>query len=102
MPMNLQGSKATYCTALAQVKKTLLPASPVLAAVLALALLGVGAQLEVFRSLDRLHALGLALCALEFKYDLLGGLGLLVEDRLRLAAKAGLLLVVPALALGAE
>ena len=53
----------------------------------------------MLRALDRLHALGLALGALELEDDLLRRLSLLVEHRFRLAAEAGLLLVVAALAL---
>merc|ERR1719157_64978 len=74
--------------------------SPVLATVLVLALLRVRAQLEVLGALDGLHPLGLALAALQLQDDLLGGLGLLVEDGLRLAAEALLLLLVAAVALG--
>merc|ERR1719453_2835697 len=76
--------------------------SAVLAAILALAFLGVRAQLEMLGALDGLHALGLALGALELQHDFLGSLGLLVEDRLGLSAEACLLLVVTALALGTE
>merc|ERR1719498_95889 len=73
--------------------------SAVLAAVLAAALLSASAQLEVLGPLDWLHPLGLALRALELQHNLLRRLRLLVEDRLRLAAEAGLLLVVAALPL---
>lgn len=46
--------------------------------------------------------LGLALCALESQDDLLGGLCLLVEDRLGLTTVTGLLSVVTTLTLGEE
>lgn len=46
--------------------------------------------------------LGLALCALESQNDLLGGLCLLVEDRLGLTTVTGLLTVVTTLTLGEE
>merc|ERR1719330_434810 len=68
--------------------------SPVLAAVLALALLRVRAQLEVLGPLDGLHALGLALGALKLQHDLFGRLSLLVEHRLGLSSEALLLLLV--------
>merc|ERR1719330_358896 len=68
--------------------------SPVLAAVLALALLRVRAQLEVLGPLDGLHALGLALGALKLQHDLLCRLGLLVEHGLGLSSEALLLLLV--------
>merc|ERR1740123_535438 len=73
--------------------------SAVLATILALALLGVGAKLEVLGPLDRFHALGLALGALEFQHDLLRGFCLLVEHRLRLPAKAFLFFLVTTIAL---
>ena len=73
---------------------------PVLAAVLAALALLLGTELEVLRPLDGLHPLRLALRALELQHDLLRRLRLLVEDGLRLTAKACLLLVVPPLALG--
>uniref|UniRef100_A0A7S2QWF5 Uncharacterized protein n=1 Tax=Lessardia elongata TaxID=210733 RepID=A0A7S2QWF5_9DINO len=77
--------------------------SSVLAAILtALALLGIGAKLEVFRPLDRLHSFSFALRALEFEDNLLGGLSFLVEDRLSLTTEACLLLVVTALALSTQ
>ena len=74
--------------------------SSVLAAILVLALLRVGAQLEVLGPLDGLHALGLALGALQLEHDLLGGLGLLVEDGLRLTSETLLLLLVSPVTLG--
>ncbi len=46
--------------------------------------------------------LGLALSALETKDDLLGGLGLLVEDGLGLTTVTALLSVVTALTLGEQ
>merc|ERR1719356_2404289 len=73
--------------------------SPILAAVLVLAFLRVRAQLEVLGALDGLHPLRLALGTLELEHDLLGGLRLLVEHGLRLAAEALLLLLVAAVAL---
>lgn len=54
----------------------------------------VTTQLEVLASLQRQLQLGLARVALETEHDLLGGLGLLVEDRLRLTTVTGLLSVV--------
>ena len=62
----------------------------------------VTAKLEVLAALEGELGLGLALRALEAQHDLLGRLGLLVEDGLRLASVSGLLAVVPALALGEE
>ena len=47
-------------------------------------------------------ALGLALDAFQTQHNLLGGLGLLVEDRLGLTTVTGLLAVVTALTLGEE
>lgn len=58
------------------------------------------AQFEVLRPLDAQLLLGLALLALEAQRNLLGGLGLLVEHRLGLAAETHLLLVVSPLPLG--
>ena len=46
--------------------------------------------------------LGLACCALQSQDNLLGGLGLLVEDRLGLTTVTGLLTVVTSLTLGEE
>lgn len=46
--------------------------------------------------------LGLAGCALQSQDNLLGGLGLLVEDRLGLTTVTGLLTVVTSLTLGEE
>ena len=57
-------------------------------------------QLEVLAALEAELGLGLAIRALEPEHDLLGRLGLFVEDGLRLAAVARLLAVVAALALG--
>lgn len=59
-------------------------------------------QLEVLAALQRQLALGLALDALHAEHDLLGGLGLLVEDGLGLTTVTGLLAVVTALTLGEE
>ena len=53
-------------------------------------------------SLQRQLLLGLALCALETQNDLLGSLGLLVEDRLGLTTITALLSVVTTLTLGSE
>lgn len=57
-------------------------------------------QLEVLATLERKLCLGLALCALQSQDDLLGGLGLLVEDRLCLTTVTGLLAIVTTLTLG--
>ena len=57
-------------------------------------------QLEVLAALEGELALGLALDALQTEDDLLGGLGLLVEDGLGLTTVTGLLAVVTALSLG--
>lgn len=62
----------------------------------------VTAQLEVLASLERQLRLGLALCALQSQHNLLGGLSLLVEDRLGLTTVTGLLAIVTALTLGEE
>jgi len=62
----------------------------------------VTTQLEMLASLERQLRLGLALCALQSQHDLLGCLGLLVEDRLRLTTITGLLAVVSALTLSEE
>lgn len=59
-------------------------------------------QLEVLAALQRQLALGLALNAFQTQHDLLGGLGLLVEDGLGLTTVTGLLAVVTALSLGEE
>lgn len=59
-------------------------------------------QLEVLASLQRQLLLGLALCALETQDDLLGSLGLLVEDRLGLTTITALLSVVTTLTLSGE
>lgn len=56
-------------------------------------------QLEVLAALEGQLGLGLALRALQSQHDLLGGLGLLVEDRLGLTTITGLLSVVTALTL---
>jgi hypothetical protein len=57
-------------------------------------------QLEVLAALESQLALGLALDAFQSQHNLLGGLGLLVEDRLSLTTVTGLLAVVTALSLG--
>ena len=62
----------------------------------ALALL-VTTDLEVLTALDGVHAHSLAGVALEAEHNLLGGLGLLVEDRLGLTTVTLLLAVVTAL-----
>jgi hypothetical protein len=54
----------------------------------------------VLATLESQLALGLALDALQSQHNLLGGLGLLVEDRLSLTTVTGLLAVVTALSLG--
>lgn len=59
-------------------------------------------QLEVLASLQRQLLLGLALRALKTQDDLLGSLGLLVEDRLGLTTITALLSVVTTLTLGSE
>jgi hypothetical protein len=66
---------------------------------LLLALLLVTAKLEVLAALDVDLVLLLALLALKTEHNLLGGLGLLVEDGLGLTTETGLLPVVTALAL---
>lgn len=53
-------------------------------------------------TLQRQLQLGLALDALQSQHNLLGGLGLLVEDRLGLTTITGLLSVVSSLSLGEE
>eukprot|EP00002_Diphylleia_rotans_P036792 TRINITY_DN815_c0_g1_i1.p1 TRINITY_DN815_c0_g1~~TRINITY_DN815_c0_g1_i1.p1 ORF type:complete len:182 (+),score=27.47 TRINITY_DN815_c0_g1_i1:167-712(+) len=69
--------------------------------VLALDLLLVG-ELEVLAALEGELLFVLALGALEAEHDLLGGLGLLVEDGLGLTSETALLAVVTALTLGEE
>ena len=59
-------------------------------------------QLEVLATLEGKLCLGLACCALQSQDNLLGGLGLLVEDRLGLTTVTGLLTVVTSLTLGEE
>ena len=59
-------------------------------------------KLEVLATLEDVLDDSLAGGALHLEDDLLGGLGLLVEDGLGLATVTGLLLVVTALALGEE
>lgn len=59
-------------------------------------------QLEVLAALKSELCLGLALCALESQDNLLGGLCLLVEDRLGLTTVTGLLTVVTTLTLGEQ
>jgi len=56
----------------------------------------------VLATLERKLCLGLACCALQSQDNLLGGLGLLVEDRLGLTTVTGLLTVVTTLTLGEE
>jgi hypothetical protein len=63
---------------------------------------GAVPQLEVLAALQRQLCLGLAACALETKHNLLGGLGLLVEDGLSLSTVTGLLPVVTTLSLCEE
>jgi hypothetical protein len=62
----------------------------------------VTTDLEALASADNLEGLTLAGGALKTKNDLLGGLGLLVEDRLGLTSVTGLLSVVTTLTLGDE
>ena len=59
-------------------------------------------KLEVLATLQRELGLGLALDALQPQDNLLGSLGLLVEDRLGLTTVTGLLTVVTTLTLGEE
>ena len=59
-------------------------------------------KLEVLATLQRQLGLGLALDALQPQDDLLGGLGLLVEDGLGLTTVTGLLAVVTSLSLSEE
>ena len=59
-------------------------------------------QLEVLAALQRQLCLGLALDAFQSQHDLLGGLGLLVEDGLGLTTVTGLLAVISALSLGEQ
>eukprot|EP00983_Pelagomonas_calceolata_P091453 1157546-Pelagomonas_calceolata.AAC.4 len=59
----------------------------------------VTTNLEVLAALDAVHAGPLAVGALQPQHNLLGGLGLLVEDGLGLTAVSGLLAVVAALTL---
>jgi hypothetical protein len=59
-------------------------------------------QLEVLAALEGQLALGLALDALQSQDNLLGGLGLLVEDGLGLTTITGLLAVVTALSLSEQ
>ena len=59
-------------------------------------------QLEVLAALQGELLLGLAGSALEAEDDLLGGLGLLVEDGLGLTTVTALLPVVTALTLGVQ
>lgn len=59
-------------------------------------------QLEVLAALQRQLRLGLAARALETKHNLLGGLGLLVENGLGLSSVTGLLPVVTTLSLCEE
>ena len=57
-------------------------------------------ELEVLAALQGQLHLGLARHALQSQHDLLGGLSLLVEDRLGLTTVTGLLAVVSSLSLG--
>lgn len=57
-------------------------------------------QLKVLATLQSKLALGLALDALQSQHNLLGSLGLLVEDGLGLTTISGLLAVVTTLSLG--
>lgn len=59
-------------------------------------------QLEVLASLESKLCPGLALGALQSQDNLLGGLGLLVEDGLGLTTVTGLLAVISALSLGEQ
>lgn len=65
-------------------------------------LLLVTTELEVLASLEGELVLGLADSALETEDNLLGGLSLLVEDRLGLTTVTGLLSVVSSLSLGGK
>jgi len=65
-------------------------------------LLLVTTELEVLASLEGDMRSVLALGALETKNDLLGGLGLLVEDGLGLTTVTGLLAVISTLTLGEQ
>ena len=65
-------------------------------------LLLVTTQFKVLASLERKLELGLALDALETKNDLLGGLGLLVENLLGLTTITALLTVVTTLTLSVK
>ena len=56
-------------------------------------------QLEVLASLESQLCLGLALCALQSQHNLLCGLGLLVEHRLRLTTITGLFTIITTLSL---
>jgi len=56
----------------------------------------------VLAALERQLCLGLARVALQPQHDLLGGLGLFVENRLGLTSVTGLLAVVTTLSLGEE
>jgi hypothetical protein len=56
----------------------------------------------VLASLQRKLELGLALDTLQSQDNLLGGLGLLVEDRLGLTTVTGLLAVISSLTLGEQ
>jgi hypothetical protein len=62
----------------------------------------VTTKLEVLASLQRQLELGLALDTLQSKDNLLGGLGLLVEDGLGLTTVTGLLAVISTLTLGEQ
>jgi len=65
-------------------------------------LLLITSNLEVLATLDRLHRDSLAGVAQQSKDDLLGGLGLLVEDRLGLSTVSRLFAVVSSLPLSVK
>ena len=67
-----------------------------------LLLLGVGTQLEVLGTLDGNHAFVLALGAFQLQHDLLRGLGLLLEHRLRLTTETTLFAIVTTLTLSEQ
>lgn len=62
----------------------------------------LSSELELLAALHDLKGTGLASSALQTKDDLLGGLGLLVEDRLGLTSITSLLAVITTLTLGEE
>ena len=73
----------------------------VLATVLGLRLGGL-TELEGLATLEHVHVLSLALGAFQLEDNLLGGLGLLVENGLGLTTETGLLVVVTTLTLGGQ